>query len=555
MDNEIEKIIELAGNKNKYQVLVLAITFMIWMCVDLIPISLAFLEKMPLVEYIDPNGEKVQTYLTYEICKKYTDSFSVVEPCGHSWVSEFNIECDDVKTGFIGTSSYIGVFIGAMTAKFFIDTIGRKKTIYISCILISLSFLLFLVPIKSIYYIYGCLILTQYFCLIASSTSYISCVEVVSIKYRSLAGAFINFAYCICGIVHILLYKYLQSWRINFLLASAITLTCSVMVIKFTRESARFYLIKNNPKRFIDNLYKISLHNGLETRFEKYVVNKYHEENGNEKNFEDKIKIINTLSSASDMKSEPLNFHKEDHYLSEINYDEIILMLKENSNKREKNEGTSKENKYNFLSLIKYKSQRYTFLIMNVMWFVVAALYYGLSLNIKNLPGDIYITGIFLYSVEGVSYIISGNLINNPYFGRKKSMIIFLSISLIIYTILVCIEIENTILVIFFALISRLTIAVVFNIIYTYSAEVYPSVVKSFGFNINNMFSRLSGIFVPLLIEILDKRIINYLFLSLNFLILILTFFLKETYGKPLTVMIPEQEITKDDTHTKDEPK
>jgi hypothetical protein len=69
------------------------------------------------------------------------------------------------------------------------------------------------------------------------------------------------------------------------------------------------------------------------------------------------------------------------------------------------------------------------------------------------------------------------------------------------------------------------------------------------------MFSRLSGIFVPLLIEILDKRIINYLFLSLNFLILILTFFLKETYGKPLTVMIPEQEITKDDTHTKDEPK
>ena len=541
MDDEIEKIIELAGNQNKYQIQVLGITFMIWMCVDLIPISLAYLEKMPLVEYVGPNGNKIQTLLTYEICNDYANSYTIVEPNGHSWVSEFNIECDNVKTGLIGTSSYVGVFIGAISTKFIIDTIGRKKSIYISCVLISLCFLLFFMPIRSIYFIYVCLIITQFFCFIASSTSYISCIEVVSIKYRSIAGAFINFAYCICGILHIILYKYLQSWRINFLLASAITLTSSLMAVKFTRESARFYLIKNNPKRFIDNLHKISVNNGLENRFERYVVNKYYDEN--EKNLDEKRKRVNTFSSASDMKSEALNFQKEDVNINDINFDEIIIKLKNNSKLREKNEGKTQVNKYNFFSLIKYKSQRYTFIIMNIIWFVVAALYYGLSLNLKNLPGDMYVTGIFLYGVEGISYLISGNLINIHWFGRKKSMIIFLSISLIIYTLLDSLELENSYIIIIFALLSRLTIAVVFNIIYTYSAEVYPSVVKSFGFNINNMCSRLSGIFIPLLIEIFSKKIINYLFLSLNCLILILTFFLKETYGRPLTVMIPEEDI------------
>ena len=120
-------------------------------------------------------------------------------------------------------------------------------------------------------------------------------------------------------------------------------------------------------------------------------------------------------------------------------------------------------------------------------------------------------------------------------------MLIMLFLSLIIYALLAFGQIENSSEQVVLALLARVTIATVFNIIYTYSAEVYPSVIKSFGFGFNSVCSRLAGIVVPLLIEILGKTTMNIIFMIFNFMIFLLTMFLKETYGKPLMMMIPEE--------------
>ena len=357
----------------------------------------------------------------------------------------------------------------------------------------------------------------------------------MSIKYRSISGAITNSAYCVCGIVFILIYKYLNSWKITFLIASAMTLMCAILIFKFTHESSRFYLIKNNPNRFIENLRKISIINGFDRRFETHVVNSYFDEN--EKVLTNIRARIYTDCSATDQINSDFN---EDFQFEFLNFQEIVKSFKENSKKRENCEKNEKD-KFGFWSLLKYPSQRATFLIMNLIWFTVAGLYYGLALNVKNLPGDIYWNGILLYSVEGISYLISGSIINIEFFGRKRSMLIMLFLSLIIYALLAFGQIENSSEQVVLALLARVTIATVFNIIYTYSAEVYPSVIKSFGFGFNSVCSRLAGIVVPLLIEILGKTTMNIIFMIFNFMIFLLTMFLKETYGKPLMMMIPEE--------------
>ena len=51
MDNDIEKIIEIAGSYHFYQSFILIITFLLWLCFEIISVSLSFIEMMPYVEY------------------------------------------------------------------------------------------------------------------------------------------------------------------------------------------------------------------------------------------------------------------------------------------------------------------------------------------------------------------------------------------------------------------------------------------------------------------------------------------------------------------------
>jgi len=111
-DSLIEKTLESSGNKHKYQYLLLILTTLIWVNVDLIGLTVPFLEKQPEVNYIDPvTKENITTQLNYTICKTIKD-YKKTKVYGHSWVSEFGIECSKFENDLIGTLLFVGTTIG-----------------------------------------------------------------------------------------------------------------------------------------------------------------------------------------------------------------------------------------------------------------------------------------------------------------------------------------------------------------------------------------------------------------------------------------------------------
>ena len=131
MDEKIDKIIDLCGTKNKYQYILVFISFISWINNMMVSIALPFLEKTPEIIYIDPKTKEIKTsHLNYTICTWDKSLYNISKIYEYSWVNEFNISCDQVKTGLIGSLNFGGSFLGSITLNFFADNFGRKNTTF-----------------------------------------------------------------------------------------------------------------------------------------------------------------------------------------------------------------------------------------------------------------------------------------------------------------------------------------------------------------------------------------------------------------------------------------
>lgn len=140
-------------------------------------------------------------------------------------------------------------------------------------------------------------------------------------------------------------------------------------------------------------------------------------------------------------------------------------------------------------------------------------------------------------------------MINVPTYGRLKSISLYYIISFLIYSYINIFNIQGYILTIL-SLTARFCVSGVYNIIYTYSTEVYPTKLRSSGLGFNSVCGRIGGMIFPLILEILQERI-TFVFLALNGIALFLVIYLPETYGKGLSEFIPEE--NKEDVGLKDE--
>ena len=88
-DEKIEKLLSYAGNEHRYQYFALGVSFFVWMNCEFMGVVLPYLEREPLINYIDEyNITHTNVTLTNEICGK---KYEILERFGYSWVSEFNI--------------------------------------------------------------------------------------------------------------------------------------------------------------------------------------------------------------------------------------------------------------------------------------------------------------------------------------------------------------------------------------------------------------------------------------------------------------------------------
>ncbi|XP_060697833.1 solute carrier family 22 member 15 [Hemiscyllium ocellatum] len=168
--------------------------------------------------------------------------------------------------------------------------------------------------------------------------------------------------------------------------------------------------------------------------------------------------------------------------------------------------GTSKtgQSAHGVMDLVKYPKLRWRTAILMYVWYVCSLVYYGLTLNAGDLKGNRYLN-IALYGlVEVPAFPLCLYFIDKSWSGRRKTMTAFL-----LFAGLACIstmflprhlagfDMGFLLNVTSLALCGKLAVSAAFNIVYVFTAELYPTVIRNAGLGICSMSCRVGGILAP----------------------------------------------------------
>uniref|UniRef100_A0A8D0DWQ6 Solute carrier family 22 member 5 n=1 Tax=Salvator merianae TaxID=96440 RepID=A0A8D0DWQ6_SALMN len=195
---------------------------------------------------------------------------------------------------------------------------------------------------------------------------------------------------------------------------------------------------------------------------------------------------------------------------------------------------------YSILDLVRTQNIRCVTIMCVIVWMVISIGYFGLSLDTPNLHGDIYINCFLSAIIEVPAYTISWLLLHHT--PRRYSMagVLFLGGCVLLFIQLV--PAYLTVLSITLVMIGKFGITSSFSMVYVYTAELYPTVVRNMGVGASSMASRFGSILSPYFVYFgTYDRFLPYILMgSLTVLAGILTLFLPESYGTPLPETIEQ---------------
>ena len=587
MDEQIEKIIALAGNQHRYQYFTLIVMVFLWINCNFIAIIIPFIEREPLINYTDEDGKYHSSEtLTNEICDLYAkkdDDYEIVERFKYSWVSELDIECSKLDVSLIGVFVFVGNTAGAVVFSVINKLITHKAILIISsfgfCLAVFLNTL-----IKSYTYFYcslACLVFIGMFGNCLCYSSLVLAEEIVSSDKRSLFSSIINVGYSLSGVLYSLAFWYTQDWRIVFYICIGASILALILIWVFIYDSPRGFINKKDFKNTMRILEGIASFNGRLNEFREalkqeefqdiisaikgielpdirtednanevqkniYDINKKKKKNiENEENKEKTHKDI-YRETNKEYRDTAQNINRASDRESDTNVIKNSDVSKEQEKKlsepliRRSTVGRkSKIQDINVWSLFKYRSIRYKFIILNILWIGTRASFNGIAISSKSFRGNFYVNIIILYVIESISYCVSGCIIDINSIGRRGAL--WIQYSLIIGSFLLLaffhFDVAPELMLNYLARFCAAGIEVVY---YTYSIEIYPTLVRSVAFGINLTFGNGGSIIAPLILEFLD----NWLFLTVFAIVCainsLLLFFLPETCGKPMIETIAE---------------
>ncbi|KAL4232572.1 hypothetical protein ACF0H5_007262 [Mactra antiquata] len=182
-------------------------------------------------------------------------------------------------------------------------------------------------------------------------------------------------------------------------------------------------------------------------------------------------------------------------------------------------------------------------MIIYFNWCVVSMVYYGLGLNVGNLDGDIYVNFAINSSMELGAYLLCLFTLNKV--GRKvlhASTMILGGVACLctIFTVLYADESLYWITVVL-SNVGKFGISAAFAIIYVWSAELFPTLVRNSGMGSSSMMARVGSMVSPYVADLgnfvdgpFGKALPLIIFGGLSVLAGLLSLFLPETKGRVL---------------------
>ncbi|KAF1415998.1 Solute carrier family 22 member 5, partial [Spheniscus humboldti] len=176
---------------------------------------------------------------------------------------------------------------------------------------------------------------------------------------------------------------------------------------------------------------------------------------------------------------------------------------------------------------------------------IISVGYFGLSLDTPNLHGDVYVNCFLSAVIEVPAYVISWLLLRN--LPRRYSMAAALFLGGCVLLFIQLVPSHIRVLSILLVMLGKFGITSAFSMVYVYTAELYPTVVRNMGVGASSMASRLGSILSPYFVYLgAYDRFLPYILMgSLTVLSGILTLFLPESYGMPLPDTIDQMLLVK----------
>ncbi|KAF3849890.1 hypothetical protein F7725_019609, partial [Dissostichus mawsoni] len=218
------------------------------------------------------------------------------------------------------------------------------------------------------------------------------------------------------------------------------------------------------------------------------------------------------------------------------------LLGQEEEEEEEEERPAPSEKKLSILSLFgSWRMAGRTCTVWSI-WFIGSLGYYVFSLGSVNLGGNQYINLFLAGAVEVPSYLVGCFAMDR--IGRKKTCAPALLLAGVACMLIIVVPADIDALAIALCMIGKFAIAIAFGLIYLYTCELYPTIIRSLAVGSGSMICRVGSVVAPFCVYLADYWIyLPQLIVGiLAFIIGVLTLLLPETLGRPLTTTLEEAE-------------
>ncbi|XP_065064777.1 organic cation transporter protein-like [Rhopilema esculentum] len=443
--NSIDEILPYVGEFGRYQIMLVSMLSIIILCCGFPILIMYFAGQNPAWKCVynstvcNLNGTFASGDDNYEFrCSIPRKDWQFTQPKDYSIVTQFDIYCDTEYMIYLSTSLlFIGWGIGSFIFGWFADKYGRSKSLKVS--VTGILLVGFLSAFAPNYAVFAvCRFVIGVFKPGTIIAAYIVSLELVGPRYRPLIGTLLWLLFSGSLILTGIKAYFIRKWKILIIACSAPYMLVFVFFF-FIPESMRWLRFQGRHKEVIDILKKAAK--------------------------------INKKTLPAELELEPLPKADVD------------------------------EKKHGILDLFRPLKMFHFSAVQGVAWCANAAVYYGVSLGVSDLSGEMYRDFILAMLIEIPALLLSVLCMNR--IGRKKSVVVSLTLAGIFCCIVGgMMSADNKqkkwkALTVTAGLLGKFWITWSFNSIYVWSLELYPTSIRGEGMGFLQITARVGSALAP----------------------------------------------------------